>query len=230
MIATTSTRAAPHLALADHNSVGPDLGQRMLSTAARLVDATQRLLGVATADGWALWRQATGGDPHSARRLVRQLTPTALSLARQMLGRLEDAEDVVQESFLRLWSARPSDRHGAQLATYFHTIVLNRCRSHLVRRRELSLGPADLAALHDRNQQEHEAPESGTDAPSAADLQAALGALPARQRMALAMWAYADAEVPQIANALEIDSNAAHQLLHRAKRGLRLGLQPQTKP
>lgn len=195
----------------------------MLSTAARLFDATHRVLGLQT-DGWALWRQATGGDPHGARQLVRQLTPTALALARQMLGRHEDAEDVVQESFLRLWSARPSDGHGAQLATYFHTIVLNRCRSHLVRRRELSLGPQELTALHDHHQQNLEDhPHDG--ALQAAQLQAALGALPARQRMALAMWAYADAEVPQIAAALEIDTNAAHQLLFRAKRGLRLSLQ-----
>ncbi len=49
--------------------------------------------------------------------------------------------------------------------------------------------------------------------------------LPARQRMALAMWAYADADVPQIARALELDANAAHQLLYRAKMALRSLLQ-----
>lgn len=195
----------------------------MLSAATRLLDATQRALGV-RADGWALWRAASGGDPQSARRMVDQLTPAAVALARQMLGRQEDAEDVVQESFLRLWGARPSDEAGAQLATYFHTIVLNRCRSHLVRRRELSLGPDELTALHDRHQQDAEVPgaEAGTDP---ARVQAALGALPARQRMALAMWAYADAEAPQIAAALEIDTNAAYQLLFRAKRSLRQRLQ-----
>lgn len=195
-----------------------------LSTATRLLDATQRALGV-RADGWALWRAASGGDPQSARRLVQQLTPTALALARRMLGRLEDAEDVVQESFMRLWSASPSDNAGAQLATYFHTIVLNRCRSHLVRQRELALGPDELTALHDRHQQDAEA--AGLDVPDTdpAQLQAALGALPARQRMALAMWAYADAEAPQIASALDIDTNAAHQLLFRAKRSLRQRLQ-----
>ena len=42
-----------------------------------------------------------------------------------------------------------------------------------------------------------------------------------RQRMALAMWAYADADLAAIARALELDANAAHQLLHRAKAALR---------
>jgi RNA polymerase sigma-70 factor (ECF subfamily) len=35
------------------------------------------------------------------------------------------------------------------------------------------------------------------------------------------MWAYGDAEVGEIAHTLRIDNNAAHQLLHRAKRSLR---------
>ena len=56
-------------------------------------------------------------------------------------------------------------------------------------------------------------------------LHASMARLPARQRMALAMWAFADADVSAIASALAIDENAAHQLLHRAKRGLRAALQ-----
>jgi RNA polymerase sigma-70 factor (ECF subfamily) len=39
------------------------------------------------------------------------------------------------------------------------------------------------------------------------------------------MWAYADASVIDIARALELDPNAAHQLLHRAKLTLRSHLE-----
>jgi RNA polymerase sigma-70 factor (ECF subfamily) len=191
----------------------------LLDTARRATRQALRL----RAEGWALLREATGGDPASARELVRQLTPAALALARQVLGHTEDAEDAVQDSFLRLWNARPDDQRGAQLSTYFHTIVLNRCRSHLVRHRELAVEPETLTALHDRHQQDNET-DTGTP-PDTAQLHAALTRLPARQRMALAMWAYADADVNAIATALAIDNNAAHQLLHRAKRGLRTALQ-----
>lgn len=168
------------------------------------------------ADHWALWRAACAGDQASASALVRRLTPQAHALAMQMLGRREDAEDMVQEAFLRLWRARPSDAQGASLATYFNTIVINRCKSWLTRRRELSTDPEELVALADAGQ--------GTDAPqslSAATLAAAMAHLSPRQRMALAMWAYADADVPAIARALELDANAAHQLLYRAKAALR---------
>jgi RNA polymerase sigma-70 factor (ECF subfamily) len=45
--------------------------------------------------------------------------------------------------------------------------------------------------------------------------------LNARQRAALALWAYHDAGIPEIAKAIGLDVNAAHQLLHRAKINLR---------
>jgi RNA polymerase sigma-70 factor (ECF subfamily) len=179
-------------------------------------------------DGWALWRAACDGHAASARGLVHQLTPQAMGLAMQMLARREDAEDVVQEAFLRLWSSRPSDTHGATLATFFNTIVINRCKTWLTRRRELSADPEQLAELSDAWQHEQAEAPAPLPALSATQLQTAMARLPARQRMALAMWAYADADVADIARSMELDSNAAHQLLHRAKSALRRQLQERT--
>ncbi|WP_137922331.1 sigma-70 family RNA polymerase sigma factor [Hydrogenophaga sp. 2FB] len=193
-----------------------------LALAVGLLDAPRRWWGARPGDSdWALWQRACSGDPGSARALVQLLTPPALAMARHMLGRLEDAEDAVQESFLRLWSARPEDTHGAKLSTYFNTIVLNRCRTQLVRRRELGLEPDVLTALQDAQQAAIGAGESPASVAPHQLLQA-LAQLPARQRMALAMWAYADASAADIGRALEIDANGAHQLLHRAKTNLRL--------
>ena len=93
---------------------GAAAGLTLMGAATRLADRARRALGLPL-DGWALWRQATGGDPASAQALVRHLTPPALALARQMLRRHEDAEDAVQDAFLRLWSAQPDDQRGAQL-------------------------------------------------------------------------------------------------------------------
>jgi RNA polymerase sigma-70 factor, ECF subfamily len=174
---------------------------------------------------WAVWHAACQGHEPSAMRLVRQLTPQAMGLARQLLRRHEDAEDVVQESFLRLWGAQASETRGATLATYFNTIVINRCKTWLVRRRELSTDPEQLAGWIDAAPLPDSADGPAGDAIDAPRLRAAMQVLPARQRMALAMWAYADADVAQIARSLELDTNAAHQLLHRAKIALRRHLQ-----
>ena len=174
---------------------------------------------------WAAWRAALQGKEDCATRLVRQLTPQAMGLARQLLRRHEDAEDVVQESFLRLWGAQPSETRGAALATYFNTIVINRCKTWLVKRHELSTDPEQLAEWIDAAPPADHTADTASDALDAPRLRAAMLQLPARQRMALAMWAYADADVAQIARSLELDTNAAHQLLHRAKATLRRSLQ-----
>lgn len=173
---------------------------------------------------WALWHKACAGHAPSATELVQALAPQAHGLAMQMLRKTEDAQDVVQESFLRLWSSQPSDAMGAQLATYFHTIVLNRCRTHLTRRREFGTEDDALQQIAEDQQRDDASHDTELPRASAAQLQRAMASLRPRQRMALGMWAYADADVADIARALEIEVNAAHQLLHRAKLALRAAL------
>lgn len=204
---------------------------RSSTTWAGALGAAARWIGGANApvseppDDWALWRAACAGNSASATRLVRRLTPQAHGLAMQLVGRHEDAEDLVQESFLRLWGSNPSDTRGAGLATYFNTIVINRCKSWLVRHHELSTEHEQLIELADAVQVAHGPHDIDGGSLSSHQLQSAMARLPPRQRMALAMWAYADADVTTIARSLQIDSNAAHQLLHRAKGALRQLLQ-----
>lgn len=181
----------------------------------------------APGDDWALLRQACAGHPPSAQQLVKALTPQAYSLAIRLVGRREDAEDAVQDAFVRLWRSTPDSTRGATLATYFNTIVLNRCRSLLVKRREQGTEPDALTELQDAQQAPDEAHAFAALSPHAHQtrLLQALDSLPARQRMAIAMWAYADASAAEIAHTLAMDANAAHQLLHRAKLALRTRLE-----
>lgn len=174
------------------------------------------------ASDWTLWQRACQGQASAATELVRRLTPQALGIALQLLRRSEDAEDAVQESFLRLWNSRPSDARGAALATFFNTIVINRCKTMLTQRREFATEDETLTLLAERQQQQQDGGAPTEPGALSEPLRRALQRLPPRQRMALAMWAYTDASVPEIALALELDTNAAHQLLHRAKQALRL--------
>lgn len=179
-------------------------------------------------DDWALWEQACNGHGPSAVAVVRRLTPQAHGLAMQLLRRSEDAQDALQESFLRLWNSRASDTAGARLSTFFNTIVINRCKSHLARRQEWSTDSDTLTDLADAHQRATDVSHAIHEAWSPAQVQAAMGALPARQRMALVMWAYGDAQVSEIARALDVEVNAAHQLLFRAKASLRTVLKGTT--
>lgn len=185
----------------------------------------------APGDDWALLRQACTGHQPSAQKLVKALTPQAYGLAIRMVGRREDAEDAVQDAFIRLWRSAPDSTRGATLSTYFNTLVLNRCRSLLGRRREQGMAQDTLTELQDAQQSPDEPHTLAALSPHASQsrLLQALDRLPARQRMALAMWAYADASVADIAHTLAIDANAAHQLLHRAKGALRARLEGNTR-
>lgn len=185
------------------------------------------------ADDWSLLRQASQGSEASARQLVRQLSPMAHGLAMQLLRHPQDAEDAVQDAFARLWTSQASAQQGPQaatLATYFNTIVINRCKTRLTQRREFATDPEVLGPMADERQQTLDqdatawsslAHDPGSDHPARSAVEQAMNRLPARQRMALAMWAYADADVPDIARSLELGTNAAHQLLHRARAALR---------
>jgi len=176
-------------------------------------------------DDWAWLESARRGDDRCATLLVRHLTPQALGMAWQLLGRREEAEDAVQDSYLRLWKSHAQDGHGARLSTYFNTIVINQCRTRMSARRELAVDPAELTLLQDDLQSSQIDVDSedmrGWTTERDSPVTRALALLPARQRLAVVMWAYADAGIDDIARALDLLPNAAHQLLHRARRSVR---------
>ena len=159
---------------------------------------------------------ARGGDPRAARQMVAALSEAAHGLAWRMLGNTADAQDVVQEGFIKLLNSR--FRGESKLATYFHTLIARLCldrlrspgRAHEVWdedhvTEDPSPNPEQTLALHQ----------------SADQVQQALMHLPPRQRLALNLWAHHDASVADIAHTFDIPTNAAHQLLHRAKINLK---------
>ena len=52
----------------------------------------------------ALLKRAVAGDSKASKEVIHLLSSPAYSLAWKMLGNKEDAEDVVQEAFIRLWN------------------------------------------------------------------------------------------------------------------------------
>ena len=72
--------------------------------------------------------------------------PRMKSLALNMLGNRSDAEDAVQEAFLRAYRSRASFRQDASLWTWVYRILLNTCRD--VGRRRTTRGEAPLDEPH----------------------------------------------------------------------------------
>lgn len=80
-------------------------------------------------------QQARGGDRASFARLVEYYYPRALRFALQMLQHREDAEEAVQDAFVRVHDNLARFRDDAPFDPWFFRILGNRCRTLLARRK-----------------------------------------------------------------------------------------------
>jgi RNA polymerase sigma-70 factor (ECF subfamily) len=166
-------------------------------------------------------RRAGEGDPAAARALVARKLTRILALGQRMLGDAAEAEDVAQEAFIRAWRQAPRWRPGAaRFDTWLHRVALNLCFDRLRRRREQPM--AEPPAQVDPGP----APDRGLLAQDVGRaVQAALQALPARQREAVVLVHYQELGNIEAAAAMQISVEALESLLSRARRALRVALE-----
>ena len=136
-----------------------------------------------------------------------------------MLGDFGEAEDVVQEAFLRTWRFAPNWRPGAaRFDTWLHRVALNLCYDRLRRRASTVEMPSDLL-------DPGPAPDRGLHAQDVGRrVDTALQGLSARQREAIILCHYQELSNIEAADIMEITVEALESLLARGRRALRLAL------
>jgi RNA polymerase sigma-70 factor (ECF subfamily) len=160
------------------------------------------------------------GDGAAARVLTLRLTPVALRVAQRMLGDRAEAEDVAQEAMLRLWRMAPDWRPGvAQVSTWLYRVTANLCTDRLRRRRTVDLDAAGEVADGRPG-----AVQDLIAADRIAALDAALSALPDRQRPAVVLRHLEGLSNPEIADILGIGVEAVESLTARGRRALAAAL------
>ncbi|MEE4279388.1 MAG: sigma-70 family RNA polymerase sigma factor [Halieaceae bacterium] len=180
----------------------------------------------------ALVRAVAAGDRDAFRRLVQSHQRPLLAFARRMLQDPAQAEDVVQETLLRLWSRAARFEPGrARLTTWLHNIARNLCID-VLRRQQREPG-ADAGG--DRGNCRHGDPpvdradENADGNPVhreererlARRVQSLLAALPERQRSALVLCHYQGFSNREASEILELSVDALESLLARARRTLK---------
>ena len=103
-------------------------------------------IGVGSATGrldeTALIRAAQGGSAEAFESLVRSYDANVLRMAHNLLRSEEDARDIYQEAFLRVYRNLPKFRFDCSFSTWLYRIVANLCldqiRKRKVRREEPS--------------------------------------------------------------------------------------------
>ena len=164
--------------------------------------------------------KAGRGDRNAAARLIGRHTPKLLTVARRMLGAQAEAEDAVQEVFLRLWTHAARWQPGkAKFETWLYRVMLNQCYDRLRRR--------PTARLEEAAEVPDPTPGPDADLQNAAiavQIEAALAALPERQRAAIQLCHYQGCGNIEAAEILGVSVEALESLLARGRRTLRARL------
>jgi RNA polymerase sigma-70 factor (ECF subfamily) len=99
--------------------------------------------------------RSISGDQESFNQLVSRWERPIYALAYRVIGREEDARDVVQETFLRAFRALPGFRGQAKFSSWLYRITLNLCRDWIRRQKRTPVVSApegvdivELAADH----------------------------------------------------------------------------------
>jgi RNA polymerase sigma-70 factor (ECF subfamily) len=148
--------------------------------------------------------------------LARHVTPIHRYVMR-LVQSPADADELAQETFLRVWSAAETYRPGAvRFTTWLHRIAHNLCVDRLRR------SPPDQLDDPDALLCESGDPERAVAArETAARLHRALGALPVAQRAALLLTEVQGLSSRQAAEVMDLGVRAVESLLARARRTLR---------
>jgi RNA polymerase sigma-70 factor (ECF subfamily) len=174
--------------------------------------------------------RARAGDGDAFRLLVESHSRVVFKVAYRMTGNEHDADDVVQETFLRAYRQIGSFEERANVGTWLHRIAVN-CSLDLLRSRNRH----DKHYAGDPAGDEH-GPELKAADPApdrlllSAELQqhvtAALERLSGNERTAFMLRHFEGMPVEEIGRTLGIQVNAAKHTIFRAVRKLRDALEP----
>ena len=172
-----------------------------------------------------LVRRVADGDREAFAQLVHLHQRPLSAYARRMLFQSDIADDIVQETMLRLWTkADRYDADAARLTTWLHRIAHNLCVD--LQRRGVR------HTVLDENWDEAEVQDSpevdSLRQQQSLRVQAALAELPQRQRCALVLCHYQGLSNRDAAMILDVGVEAIESLLSRARRRLRQELEDET--
>jgi RNA polymerase sigma-70 factor (ECF subfamily) len=160
------------------------------------------------------------GDEEAFRLLVERWEAPILRFLERMLDGREEARDVGQETFVRVYREARRYRPQGQFRSWLYRVAGNLARGRLRRRRILHWVPFDIAR-HDRPQPAARPDEHYEREDVRAAVREALEHLPDRQREAVLLRRYAGLSHGEIAAAMGTSIPGIESLLQRAMTGLR---------
>lgn len=161
--------------------------------------------------------QIAEGDPRAFRKLVDQHARPLVTYLTRLMNNQHEAEEVAQEVFVRVWQMADKYKPEYRASTWLHRIGHNLAIDQLRRRK----GRAQFDEELDEASPSVRPSSLLEQKQRAVTLQAALDALPLRQKTAMVLKYEQDFSNPEIADVLGLSVDAVESLLSRAKRQLK---------
>jgi RNA polymerase sigma-70 factor, ECF subfamily len=174
-------------------------------------------------DDELLVEQVRKGTQSAFSALVQRHQGAIYSLCYRMTGDPQEAEDLAQEAFLRLYRSLGSFRPGTRLRPWFHRIAVNVCLDALRKRREATVPLEALLQMESqpRAASREEMPEEAYLSQEVrAEVQRALLKLPGDYRAALVLRYLEDLSYQEVAEVLGVPVSTVETRLFRAKKML----------
>lgn len=187
----------------------------------------------AALDDNALVALVRGGQREAFRHIMQRCNQRLFRIARSVIGEDSEAEDVLQESYMRAYSKLDMFRGDSTLLTWLTSIVLNEARGRL-RKRHTMVDLEQVDAAPDDTHQILRFPSRfGSEDPAVSAARAqvrhlledAIDTLPDAFRTVYMMREVEECTVEETAVALEIKPETVKTRLYRARRLLRSSLQ-----
>lgn len=176
--------------------------------------------GLAGAPDHELAARVGDGQHAAFSVLVYRHTDRYLALAERVMGSRAEAEDAVQDSFMKLWThAAGFDPCKAKFSTWFYRIVLNRCLDKKRVKKPVAL-PEGYDVVDDSD-----SPSDHMEGKQSSKLvQVHLMELPDRQRTAITLCYFDGLSNKEAAEILDVSVKALESLLIRGRRALAANL------
>lgn len=184
-------------------------------------------------DEHALIRAAQRGDQEAFAQLVRTYDQAVLRMALNTLRSPEDARDVYQEAFLRVFRNLPNFRFDCHFSTWLYRIVANLCLDQLRRRKvrreeagaiETAQGEIDRFQFLPEERADGDPQRRLLSAEVRHRIEDVLETLSPRERIVFEMRHFQGMRLRAIGDALGVTEEAAKNCLFRATQKMRSAL------
>jgi RNA polymerase sigma-70 factor (ECF subfamily) len=181
-----------------------------------------------------LMLRVKGGETRAFEELVGKYQQPIVNLMYRMVRDLDEAEDLAQNVFIRVFQSAHRYEVSAKFSTWIFTIARHLCLNEIRRR---SRHQAESMEASQADNEEHgprqfhdaaaiSAPEAFLEGELEAKILEAVAELPGKQRLAIVLCREEELSYEEIARVLDCSLSATKSLIHRARETLKQKLKP----